>query len=269
MSKASSCCRLLTAVVVVANFAIGCAAEVGGEAEGETTTAALTTGRSFLVSFSGGSIPATADALVHGAGGTIAARYNNVGVVLARSSKAGFALRCGRPPGIDAVAAANAVFSAIDPVTATAARRTRHPRPAAGDDPLSFRQWDMNQIRAPQARAISGGKPSVLVGVIDSGIDITHPDMAGQVDTSASVSCSAAFRTPIPRSGRTTPSVTAHTSRVSSPPRKTASAWSVSRRACAWPRSRSRPTTTIRARVRVRGRVRLRRRLGDRPQASI
>jgi subtilisin family serine protease len=63
------------------------------------------------------------------------------------------------------------------------------PLKAPGSDPLSGRQWDMDQIKAPQARAINAGKSSVLVGVLDSGIDITHPDLAGQVDTTASVSC--------------------------------------------------------------------------------
>jgi len=63
------------------------------------------------------------------------------------------------------------------------------PIPAPGSDPLSGLQWDMNQINAPQARAINGGSPNVVVGDIDTGLDFTHPDLAPNVDFADSASC--------------------------------------------------------------------------------
>src|SRR6185503_14116247 len=107
----------------------------------------------------------------------------------ARSTSTSFASTLRASTGIDAVGAVGTVHSAIGPVRAANAPRRSPGGSARSGDPLSFRQWNMDQIRAPEARAISSGKKSVLVGVLDSGIDVTHPDMAGQVDTAASVSC--------------------------------------------------------------------------------
>ena len=43
-------------------------------------------------------------------------------------------------------------------------------------DPLEPLQWDMMQIRAPQAHDVQSGGRSVDVGILDTGIDATHPD---------------------------------------------------------------------------------------------
>jgi subtilisin family serine protease len=47
----------------------------------------------------------------------------------------------------------------------------------------------MQQIHTPQAHAITGGSPAVLVGDIDTGIDFTHPDLAANIDVANSVNC--------------------------------------------------------------------------------
>ena len=189
MRKASSCCCLLTGVALAASFAVGCAAEVGGESDVETTAAALTAGRSYLVSFSSGGIPANASSLIAGAGGTIVARYNSVGAVLARSSSLSFASSLRALVGIDAVGAVDAVKSSIAPVSMQGKHRSPHVAPPAAGDPLTPQQWNMDQIRAPQARSITMGKKSVIAGLFDSGVDVTHADLAGQVKASASASC--------------------------------------------------------------------------------
>jgi hypothetical protein len=48
--------------------------------------------------------------------------------------------------------------------------------PATGGDPLTSLQWDMNQIRAPQAQQTLSGSLNVRVGVLDTGIDGNHLD---------------------------------------------------------------------------------------------
>jgi lantibiotic leader peptide-processing serine protease len=191
----------LFACVVVASVALsvgGCGADAADPSIVETKPAALVTSQTYLVSFAGGSIPSNAGAVVSAAGGTIVTRYTTVGIVLARSASAGFAAALRADSRVDAGGLSRAVSSTLGPkrVAGTPHAPARHSQ--AGADPLSNRQWNMDQINAPQARAISGGKPSVLVGVLDSGIDPTHPDLAGQVVAAASATCIGGVANPDP-----------------------------------------------------------------------
>lgn len=52
---------------------------------------------------------------------------------------------------------------------------------AAVNDPYAGNQWYLNQIRAYDAWDITMGSPSVRVAVLDTGVDIDHPDLAGQI----------------------------------------------------------------------------------------
>jgi subtilisin family serine protease len=161
-----------------------------GAPETESTVGALTAAApTYLVSFAGGAIPSNASTIVAAAGGTIVARYANVGVVLAKTTSATFAATLRADKRVDSVGSARTVSSSIGIVKSKVARHPVGPVRAPGSDPLSSRQWDMDQIHSPQARAVNAGKKSVLVGVLDSGIDITHPDLVGQVDKAASASC--------------------------------------------------------------------------------
>jgi subtilisin family serine protease len=56
-------------------------------------------------------------------------------------------------------------------------------------DPGEAAQWDMEMIKADEAWEINPGSSDVVVGVLDSGIDAAHPDLATQVDTDRSVNC--------------------------------------------------------------------------------
>ena len=74
----------------------------------------------------------------------------------------------------------------IDEATAHARCDTSYPG-TTGPDPLSNCQWDMRVINAGAAQAYATGK-GVKVGVIDGGIDFSHPDLAGGIDVAKSCS---------------------------------------------------------------------------------
>jgi subtilisin family serine protease len=65
---------------------------------------------------------------------------------------------------------------------------------ATASDPREGEQWDLRMIKADQAHAITDGNRNVLVGVIDSGIDPDHPDLAANIDVADSVNCTDAGR---------------------------------------------------------------------------
>ena len=85
---------------------------------------------------------------------------------------------------MESAAATSRFGTQLDPVQSSDGSNDPLPdaTPAPGSDNLSGLQWDMNQIQAPEARAINGGSPSVVVGDIDTGLDYTHPDLAPNVD---------------------------------------------------------------------------------------
>ena len=80
-------------------------------------------------------------------------------------------------------AATTALF---DGPAAQAACVTSYPG-VTGPDELSPCQWDMQAIGAVAAHTTATGA-GVRVGVIDSGIDFSHPDLAGAIDVGASCS---------------------------------------------------------------------------------
>ncbi|HLK90924.1 MAG TPA: S8 family serine peptidase [Polyangia bacterium] len=177
----------LVVVAVLSSLSVGCDTS---SVDPETRSSALSSGPTYLVSFSGGAIPSDAATLVGNAGGTITASYPNVGVVLAQSPSATFAAVLRATGGIAAVGAVASTHSKIELLSSSAGPSAPMTPPTKlTGDPLSFRQWDMDQIHAPLAHLVTTGKKSVLVGLVDSGVDITHPELAGVVNAAASASC--------------------------------------------------------------------------------
>jgi subtilisin family serine protease len=142
----------------------------------------------YIVLYHDGASSADAAAIVSNAGGALVANYSQIGVVIARSSDPGFAAAVQRNGKVAGAASTAGFATQVSDVMATSGP-VDAPIPAPGGDNLSGLQWDMNQINAPQAHAINGGNPDVVVGDIDTGLDFTHPDLAPNVDFADSASC--------------------------------------------------------------------------------
>src|SRR4249919_3423896 len=145
--------------------------------------------QTYLVVFKGQSVPSSAAGMISGAGGSIAASYGAIGVVVARSSSATFASAVGKDARVEGVAATSSFATHLTDDSQASSDTSAVGTPAPGSDSLSGLQWDMDQIHAPQARAINGGSPDVVVGDIDTGLDYTHPDLAPNVDDANSANC--------------------------------------------------------------------------------
>jgi subtilisin family serine protease len=146
--------------------------------------------QTYVVLYKKNTVPSNAVKLVTKAGGTLVYSYPQIGVLIASSANASFAANLMLDTRVQGAVASTGFATQLDTDSFDANSEPILPGlPDPGNDALSGLQWDMIQIHAPEARAINGGSPSVVVGDIDTGLDYTHPDLAPNVDFANSVSC--------------------------------------------------------------------------------
>jgi subtilisin family serine protease len=140
-----------------------------------------------------------AERAITDAGGTVVQTWSDIGVIVAHSTHASFRddLLDSRFGGaVQSVGATRtvAVTEGTPAAQVRAASQAQFDTAAgvAAPDPRESEQWDMQQIKADQAHSITDGSRRVLVGVLDSGVDDTHPDLAPNFDARDSVNCSNA-----------------------------------------------------------------------------
>jgi lantibiotic leader peptide-processing serine protease len=158
-----------------------------------TGTFAGSTGKAqtFVVVYDRGASAADARAAIERAGGSVIQEDTQIGYATVRSSKEDFLTAARKQKALDG-AARNRVIGRADRARKRAWQRVEQapasdaavaaavPAPPAGGDPLSGYQWDMQMIHAtPQGSyAVEKGTHDVRVGIIDTGIDGSHPDIA-------------------------------------------------------------------------------------------
>jgi len=178
----------LGVVVAVAVIAL-----TGGAAGHAGTT------QTYLIVYKQQAAPADAAASIQSAGGTLVYSYSQIGVAVATSGNSSFRSNLLKDNRVDN-ASSTAGFAyqlPADQADASGPPPGDLPNaPASDTDSLSPLQWDMRQIHTPEAHAITGGSPAVLVGDIDTGIDFNHPDLKQNIDVADSVNCTSG--TPVP-----------------------------------------------------------------------
>jgi subtilisin family serine protease len=155
--------------------------------------AAAGSAQTYLIVYSSSAVPSSAASRISAAGGSVVASYGAIGVVVASSDQTAFATNVKRDTRVAGAVATTrfATHLSDDQAAAGDAAPVAPGEPAPGNDSLSGLQWDMVQIHSPEARAINGGSPSVLVGDIDTGLDYTHPDLAPNVSDADSANCTS------------------------------------------------------------------------------
>ncbi|MFJ5547438.1 S8 family peptidase [Streptomyces sp. NPDC093225] len=150
--------------------------------------------RAYLVITAPGDTSAVRTAVTN-AGGTVFNYYDQIGVVLAHSTSASFAPSMRSVAGVQQVGATR-----TSDVPADAYNPALPTTPSQSATTLTeSNRWDMTQIKADQAWAVSTGSPTVKVGVLDTGVDDLHQDIAPNFDAVDSASC--AYGKPDTRTG--------------------------------------------------------------------
>ena len=136
-----------------------------------------------LVVFQSKSIPAGFADRVAALGGTVEQALAPIGVAFVSGLDAAGVSALGTEAGVSFVEP-ETVFPIAEPVvteqlTDTEPLSTAEP----GKATYHYLQWHLRQIGAPEAWAAGIlGSPNVTVGIIDTGLDYTHRDLAGLVD---------------------------------------------------------------------------------------
>ncbi|PXY21258.1 S8 family serine peptidase [Prauserella muralis] len=137
---------------------------------------------------------------VRDAGGTVRTVNRAVGLITATAPANGFAARLADDAAVDGAGRARPIGAAPQQRRAVSddavERENRHVpgtsrRPAAkagpaGGDPLDEHLWGLKSVRSDLARTVQPGDRRVTVGVIDTGVDGSHPDIKPNFDAALS-----------------------------------------------------------------------------------
>ncbi len=136
---------------------------------------------------------AAAQKAIRDAGGTVLETNTAVGLITASAPATGFTERVASSRSVYGTAKAKSIGqapkggvkakpNAIESEGRAAAAAKKPAASTAGADPLDGQLWGQKAVRADLAHTKQAGDKRVKVGVIDTGVDGTHPDIAPNFD---------------------------------------------------------------------------------------
>jgi lantibiotic leader peptide-processing serine protease len=151
----------------------------------------------YVVLAEAGASSADVQRAIAAAGGTIIGHNAAIGTFAVQAPANGFVVAVSRSKAVFGAAGQRPIGRLPDAALRKVAdpevekihkggQATRHGGKDAEMDPLDSLAWGLTMVKADQARRINDGSRRVLVGILDSGIDASHPDLAGQLETDLS-----------------------------------------------------------------------------------
>jgi lantibiotic leader peptide-processing serine protease len=127
-------------------------------------------------------------AAIKSAGGKVVGRTDSVGMFRVVSDKADFAKRASASAALVGAAQKQAIGYApkvkIDAVekehvvAAAESKGTGAVAAATNMDPLDDKLWGLSMVRSDRARTVEPGNRGVTVGILDTGVDASNPDLS-------------------------------------------------------------------------------------------
>ncbi|MGQ0840791.1 S8 family serine peptidase [Actinokineospora sp.] len=152
-----------------------------------------------ILAADGADVAAT-EAAVRAAGGTVVTSNKAAGLITATAPENGFTARLAGNRSVDTAArvktigqapsvrANKASAKAVEQEHKAAKAGTKGAKNAAtaGMDPLDSQLWGLTAVRSDLARTRQAGDKRVKVGILDTGVDGNHPDIAPNFDRALS-----------------------------------------------------------------------------------
>jgi len=186
------------AALVVAALALPASAGLSGQArssaQSRQSAALQSANGEYVVAYADGASAAAAHAAIKAAGGTIVKENAHVGMATVKSTNAAFITAAGNQSALAGAARNQPIGKvpsgarekdSVERLTAAERAAVKRGATAAGagsvpnQEPFADKQWDMRMIDATPngSYRVDQGRPGVMVGIIDTGVDGTHPDI--------------------------------------------------------------------------------------------